>query len=86
MRSFIKISGTVFNLQSRHEYMVEMAMFNVLRAITRKVGKPGSCVLQVVSCVKFGENISYCIRIMERTRMMEALMDGWTLKISDSIT
>ena len=40
MRSFIKRSGTVFNLQSRHEYMVEMAMSNVLRAITRKVGEP----------------------------------------------
>ena len=29
MRSFIKISGTVFNLQSGHDYMVEMVMFNV---------------------------------------------------------
>ena len=37
-RNFI-ISRTVFNLQSGHEYMVEMAMFNVQRAITPKVGK-----------------------------------------------
>ena len=28
-----------FNLQSEHEYLVEMAMFNVQRAITPKVGK-----------------------------------------------
>ena len=40
VRSFIKISGMVFNLQSEHEYMVEMAMFNVQRTITPKVGKP----------------------------------------------
>ena len=31
--------GTVFNLQSGHKYIVEMAMFNVQRAITPKVGK-----------------------------------------------
>ena len=30
----------IFNLQSRHEYIVEMAMFNVQRAITPNVGKP----------------------------------------------
>ena len=33
------ISQMVFNLQSRHKYMVEMAMFNVQRAIIPKVGK-----------------------------------------------
>ena len=31
----------VFNLQSGHKYMVEMATFNVQRAITPKVGKVG---------------------------------------------
>ena len=40
VRSFIKISGLVFNLQSGHRYMVKMAMFNVQRAITPNVGKP----------------------------------------------
>ena len=40
MKNFVIISQTVFNLQSRHEYMGEMAMFNVQRAITPKVGKP----------------------------------------------
>ena len=40
MRNFIIISKMVFNLQSRHQYIAEMAMFNVLRAITPKVGKP----------------------------------------------
>ena len=50
VRNFIIISRTVFNLQSGHIYMVEMAMFNVQRAITPKVGKTeyGSCVLHVV--------------------------------------
>ena len=36
----MKISYTIFNLQSEHEYMVEMDMFNVQRAITPRVGKP----------------------------------------------
>ena len=33
----MKISQTVFNLQSGPEYMEEMAMFNVQRAISPKV-------------------------------------------------
>ena len=40
VRSFIKISGTVFKLQSGHRYIVEMVMFNVQRAKTSKVDKP----------------------------------------------
>ena len=44
----MKISQMVFNLQSRHEYMVEIAMFNIQRAITPKVGKSGTCVLHTV--------------------------------------
>ena len=89
----MKISQTVFNLQSGHKYIVEMAMFNVRRAITPKAGKPelgftcSVCCLKVLYiCVKFGENISDGIRVMEQTQMMEALTDGWTLKLSDSIT
>ena len=64
LRNFIIISGTVFNLQLRQGYMVEMAMFNVQRAITPKVGKPellfmcSECSLIVLYiCVKFRENI-----------------------------
>ena len=34
------ICEMIFNLQSKHKYMVEMAMFNVQRAITPKLGKP----------------------------------------------
>ena len=46
----IHISQTVFNLQSRHEYMVEMAMFNIKMAIIPKAGNQsyGLCVLLVV--------------------------------------
>ena len=87
MLSFVKISRTVFNLQCGHEYLVEMAMFNVQRAITPKVGKPelwfmcSACpLIELYIC----ENISDGIRVMERTRMMEALTeDRQTLKISD---
>ena len=64
LRNFIIISGTVFNLQLGQGYMVEMAMFNVQRAITPKVGKPellfmcSECSLIVLYiCVKFCENI-----------------------------
>ena len=34
----MKISKKKFNLQSGHEYTVEITMFNVQRAITPKVG------------------------------------------------
>ena len=63
--------------------MVEMAMFNVQRTITPKVGKPelqfmcSECRLMVLFiCMKFNENISEGIRVMEWTRMMEVLTDG----------
>ena len=39
LRNFIIISRTVFNLQSGHEYIVEMTMFTVQRLITPKVDK-----------------------------------------------
>ena len=68
----MKISQMVFNLQSGHEYMVEMAMFNVQRAITPKVGKPvlrfmcsEHCLMVLYIRVKFRENIKHCIRVMD---------------------
>ena len=61
----MKIPQTVFNLQSGHEYMVEMAMFNVQRAITPKEGNRellfmcSVCRFMVLYiCVKFCENIT----------------------------
>ena len=51
-------------------------MFNVQRAITQKVGKPELRLMYSASrlrvfyiCVKFRENISDGIRVMERTRV-----------------
>ena len=84
----------VFNIQSRHDYMIEMPMLNVQRAITPKVSKPelgfmcsAHCLIGLYTCVKFGENISDGIRFMERTRMMAGLMENrQTLKISDGVT
>ena len=74
----MKISGTVSQLSSGHPYMVEMAIFNVQRVITPKVGKPE---LQFISSahrlmvlyfgVKFCENISNRIRVMERCEIMK---------------
>ena len=82
VRNFIIISRKVFNLQSGHEYMVEMTMFNVQRAITPKVGKPelwficsACCLIVPYICVKSRENISDGIRVMEWTQMMEVLTD-----------
>ena len=70
----MEISQTVFNLQSGHKYMVEMAMFNFQRAITQKVGKLelqfmcSACRLTVIYiCVKFLKNITNSIRVMEWT-------------------
>ena len=79
----MKISGTVFNLQSRHKYMVEMAIFNVRKAKTPEVGKPelrfmcsARCLIVLYICVKFDENITDGIRVMAHTLMMEGLTDG----------
>ena len=73
--------------------MVEMAIFNIQLAITQEVAKQelrfmrsSRCLIVLYICGMFGENISDGIRVMERTRMMEALTDGQTLKISDGIT
>ena len=49
-----------FQLQSRHDYIAEMTMFTVQRAITPKVGKPelrfmcsAHRLIVLYSCVKF---------------------------------
>ena len=54
--------------------MVEMAIFNIQRAITLKVGKQelwlmcSACHLRVFNvCVKFHENMSSGFKVMERT-------------------
>ena len=54
--------------------MVEMAMFKVQRAITPKVGKPklqlmcsACCPMVLCICVKFRENITNGVRVMEWT-------------------
>ena len=76
VRSFIKISGTVLNFMSRCKYMVNMAMFNIQRAITPKVGKPelqsigsASCLILLYICVKFRENISNGFQLTEWARV-----------------
>ena len=55
--------------------MVEMAIFNIQRAITLKIGKQelqfmcSACHLMVFNiCVKFHENMSSCFEVMERTQ------------------
>ena len=63
--------------------MVEMAIFNIQRAITRKVGEQelwfmcSVCHLMVFNiCVKFHENMSSSFKVMERTQKM--LTDTYT--------
>ena len=75
-------------LWSKHDYMVEMAMFNVQRVITPSVGKPelqfvcsAHHLIVIDIGVKFRENISKGFRVMERTRNYVVLTDGGTLKI-----
>ena len=57
--------------------MVEMAIFNIQRAITRKEGKQelrvmfSACRLMVFNiCVKFHENMSSGFKVMEQTRKL----------------
>ena len=63
--------ATVSELWSGHEYMVEMAMFNVQRVIIQ-VGKPelrfmcsAHLLVVVYIGVKFHKNISNAFRVME---------------------
>ena len=81
----MKISQKVSELWSRQEYMVEIAMFHVQRAITPKVGKTelwfmcsAHRLMVLYIAVKFHENSSNDIRVMERTRNHKALRDGRT--------
>ena len=69
--SFVTISQTV-SVIKRTRIMVDMAMFTVQRVITLKVGN------QSYICVKFRKNISNNIRVMERTRNYQALIDNRT--------
>ena len=62
--------------------MLEMAMFNVQRAITLKIGKlelqfrcSARHLFVLYIYVKFSEDISDGIRVMQQTPMMEELMD-----------
>ena len=62
-------------LQNGHEYVVEMAIFNVQRAITPKVCNPelrflrSACYLVMLNIfMKFHENILKGFEVTERTR------------------
>ena len=50
--------------------MVEMAIFNIQRAITLKVGKQEMSSHGVNICVKFHENMSSGFKVMERPRKL----------------
>ena len=57
--------------------MVEMAIFNIQRAITPKIGKPellfmcsARCLMVFNLCVKFHENMSRGFKVMVRTQKL----------------
>ena len=57
--------------------MVEMAIFNIQRAITPKIGKPqlqfmcsARCFMVFNVCVKFHENMLSGFKVMEQTRKL----------------
>ena len=57
--------------------MVEMAIFNIQRAITPKIGKPelwfmcsARCFMVFNVCVKIHENMLSGFKVMERTRKL----------------
>ena len=66
MRSFIKISGKVFDLQSGHEYMVENGYVQCSKGNNSKSRK-NRVVCYVLICVKFRENTSNGFQLTERT-------------------
>ena len=77
----MKTFRTVYILQTANEYMVEMALFNFQKAITPCKPKvrfmcSARCHIVLYFWLKFDENISDSIRVMEWTRMTEALTDG----------
>ena len=47
----MKISKTVYNLQNGHKYMIEMAMFNVQRKMSPKVGKSELQLMSSARCL-----------------------------------
>ena len=58
-------------------YMIEMAILNIHRAITLKIGKQelrfmySACHLIVFNiCIKFHENMSSGFKVMERTQKL----------------
>ena len=72
----MKISQTVLMLQIGHEYLVEMAIFSVQRAITQKVCNPelrflsvACCFIVLYICMKFHENALNGFKVTVRTRM-----------------
>ena len=72
----MKISQMVLLLQSVHEYVVEMAIFNVQRAITPKACNPELRFLRSAHrpmmlniCVKFHENTLNGFEVTEWTSM-----------------
>ena len=75
VRNFIIKSRTVFSLQSGHKYMVIIP--KVCKPELRLVCSARRLIVLYI-CVRFRENISDGIRVMERTQMMEALTDGQT--------
>ena len=82
---YVKLRENIRNgmLWSRHENMIEMAMFNAQRAITPKLGRPElwfmcsvHSLMILYIAVKFRDNISNDIRVMERTWNYKGLTDG----------
>ena len=55
-----------FSTQSRYKGMVEMAIFNVQRTVTPKLGSPQLCFINSAHCL---ENISNSFQVTEPTRV-----------------
>ena len=81
----MKISQTrVFNLKDTSAWYQWLSIFNVRMAKTPELGNQKLWL-------KFCDNTSNGVRVMERTRMPKALMDGhmdvrWTLEILEGGT
>ena len=82
----MKLSQTVLKLQTVQEYMTEITIYYVQRAITPKIGHPelwilcSACRLMVLYiCITLHENISNSFQVIERTRNVMDRLGGQTM-------
>ena len=78
LKSFKKISETIFKLKKGNMYMTRTPIYNVQRVLTPKAGYSelwflcsAHHIVVIYICVKFQENISNSFQVTEQTYILE---------------